>query len=358
MKMQPVSVARPALLIIVLAIATACVPPAQLGRRGELAFYYEAAGQLMVPDFDRPVAAGAKVDVAVGVPVPGELPHVAEQGVGYGRLRYTLEQVQNVKVSRATSSAPDVLGVVEQQEHVVTLRARAPGKARLRVVTQSGWDEVQLRVDHCKRVELLHWAPDVLGISPWSFAMVSGGQTHLYAALYAADGNRLVGYGLGGILRPQPAARARVLPVTRQQDWVSLELREPGVLRLKPRGSLPWVLQVAAPAEVVGLTLAFCDGDGCTGLGPVTVGNEQLVFVKARLRDGRLALGLEGLLEVRSLTPRVCAVESASQLGLDGFRMVYGVSEGSCKLRMSFKNLRRNVSFPVRRVPTVKPRPG
>jgi hypothetical protein len=342
-------------------------PPADLGRQGRLAFAYREGGLWSVPSMSSRLASGARVGVRVGVPKPGAVGKHAGQNDATGpRWRYEVADLDPVKILAAESLDTNVLRVIGTEEagaangglSSIALEGVAPGSCEVRVRSTLGTDTIAMVVARVARVRVTNPMSAFWPIPDWSFALLAGGRTQLWTEMLDENGGELTGVDFPHLVTAEGGP-----PVRLQQKGRILHVTPdaPGQVLLRPYGSTPaLVLPVVAPSEVVAIALAVCleEKHRCTKEPHLEVGDDpQPVFIEARLADGRMALGVEGLGRVDSETPDVC---TTARLGDNMFRGdVMGVSAikpGVCRIVGTLGERRVTTQWSVsRRSPPTSP---
>ena len=350
-------------LLLALLWVCGCVPPAELGKKGKLAFYYRADEELFKPDLSRAIASGAHVDVAVGVPDPAAAPELVDSPShpALGRYRHRLSDLRAAPVKRAASSDPGVLSVVQWRKNFVVLEAHQPGRAELRVGTDHGSDTIDLKVAALTNVKLSHLGPDLESIQAWSFAFLRGGAARFVVSFRDHLDRPLVGYGYAEPVSVTPESAATVQLTRRQQGFLDVVFRSAGLVRFTPQRATPLVVHVVDTDQIAAIGLAACKGGRCKPLVQIDPATSSMVLAQVKLADGRRALGLDGLVVAKSVTPSVCRIEPLQGAALDGSFVLRG-SPGRCVLDMSAAHVTQRVPVLVKPFPQARadesPRPG
>lgn len=316
------SMTRVVMALCALLLAPSCVTA---GASRVLGFSYRTGTPFAATPVVRPIAVEHEMDIIVYAPRAGAPAPVTV----WGERRYFSGDVDRVHVTEATSSDQQVLAVVAIDGHRVRVRGLRPGSSQLRVVTPRGVDTVTVTVAELARASVTHAAWERLE-TPSRTVFVAGGVTHLQVERTSPTGQQVTGYGLLKAIDIGPLSVAE--PLDRPEDIWQLRVRfsRPGQMTVTEPGGTTQSFEVVTPSEVATITLSrdLRSRDRTY----LRVGESAILRAEVRLSDGRLALGLEGVLTVASSNPTTCAVVSLARLLGDGIFAVQARGEGQCRV--------------------------
>jgi hypothetical protein len=331
MTMMPVRrLVTPLALGLLLAALPAC---ATVGRGGKLGFSYLVEDELLsVGAAGNRIARGGKVTLLVPVSVKQDPRRPVKPGTLVPAVR-----TGELRVYSARSADPHVIAVARVARDRVVLAGRGVGSSEVTVETSRGVDSIRLGVAAVHRVELSHLAGKLLlkdGF-PRGAALLAGGAARLAVERYAGDGARLVGHGLAPAIKVEPAQGAVILAGPLDERHVDLQPSGPGELTLKPLNGTPLRLRVVEAHQVHTLELVGWDLSAGPRPLPRVVSRERgmLFFPRATLADGTLVLGLDGVIQLRSLTPHSCSLVSMARWMGDGVHGLKVEASGVCHVQ-------------------------
>jgi hypothetical protein len=123
-----------------------------------------------------------------------------------------------------------------------------------------------------------------------------------------------------------PETAVKILNTKHDSDLLHIELTGGERVSFTPARGTALTLDVVSPDQVTKLDLE-ADEDLF-----VAIKGFLLVHVLARVRDGRYALALGGLVTVQSRTPQVCEVHDAFATVGDGYFFVTPLKRGECTI--------------------------
>ncbi len=270
----------------------------QTGDRGELIFSYSAWDD--VTNFDRPIAAGAALDL---------------------RVTRVLDEEQPLHIKRARMSpAPvaRVAGVVAHSARVIGLK---PGTARLRVRARDEggalvWDSVRLRVAQVAHVTLSHPCDVTEEQQRAPLYLAAASPARLNVSMRSARQEPLRGWGLAPLqLTVSPAGAATLSDRAEEEGVIDVTIA-PDAQRLSITSALSQDkldYHVITPAALDGIRLAPFLSDSLIAL----EGEVSSLRFEA-LSQGQALCHGQAPVQVRSVTPERCSVTSASDDGADG----------------------------------------
>ncbi len=303
------------LLLPMLALTAAC-ESRLTGNEGNFQFQYAADDRLL--DFNKPLAVGARLDMAV---------------VDVGAL-------QPVELSAASSDDPSVLEVVAFAGNQLTIEGIGDGNALLEVTgTTAGGEELSDNVNFNARVPEVHKLFHTCGeLGADTQGYLTGQTVYVPFEFEMANGQPVIGYGY----YPVTASSSAVAPTPEWmgQQYMSFDTVSADTVVLSSDiDGTELTMEVVEAASIDGAAqpIAFVLED-------IDVGDTNAFYVLPMVGDLTVCQANVDV-ELASDTPEICTVQkndnppltaSESQKYEFGWFEVTGVAEGTCTYTVTY----------------------
>ena len=301
---------RGVLVAAALMVAAGCAR--QTGERGELIFMYESVED--PTNFNKPIAQGARLEILVHDVRRDEAAHVVE----------------------ARSKDPDVVEITGTVAHLVGLKARSPGLARIevRAVDDQGIERADAFTIRVAPVERLLLEDDCWHEESRPLVL-TGAKLYLPWSRRSSTNEPLTGFGIFPLrVEPEAAGELRTNSVDQGGGWLDVA-RHVGRFEVRPTvGGGDGVAFEAVDAEAIdGVVRAWPPPSFARGSWTIR-GVATFVEIEPRV-GGRPLCQLEDFPhEVDNLTPELCEVEPLAFA--PGLVKITGRAFGACRYEVRF----------------------